>query len=240
MEKGLRNTTLFIDVWQKSNQCYKAIILQLKRNKQNNSKKERERNTTLKHRAGRTDHSSGWVQRRLPGGGDIWAEFQRMRRRLLGIRKNESVGAKPDSSYIETQQHSGLRNTMSFSHYSPHVNRPGRWQLCSLQLLKDPGHSLQNCYHERLCNCLSSHISTSCSSPTGNSCLHHVCLCTCCGSKKMQHGAHLSPHWSQGEPTSRPFPDWFLPLHLSVTRTLDWLSLQKGPHSGETFQPHPH
>ena len=107
-----------------------------------------------------------------------------MRRRLLGIRKNESVGAKPDSSYIETQQHSGLRNTMSFSHYSPHVNRPGRWQLCSLQLLKDPGHSLQNCYHERLCNCLSSHISTSCSSPTGNSCLHHMCLVHAVGQKR--------------------------------------------------------
>ena len=39
LEKGLRNTTLFIDVWQKSNQYYKVIILQLNRNKLSNSKK---------------------------------------------------------------------------------------------------------------------------------------------------------------------------------------------------------
>lgn len=44
LEKGLRNTTLFIDVWQKSNHYYKVIILQLKRNKQQQKRERKKHN----------------------------------------------------------------------------------------------------------------------------------------------------------------------------------------------------
>lgn len=42
-------------------------------------------------------------------------------------RMNQLVPSQTALTYIETQQHSGLRNTVSFSQYSPHVNRPGGW-----------------------------------------------------------------------------------------------------------------
>ena len=121
--------------------------------------------------------------------------------RLLGIRENELVGAKPDSSYIETQQQSGLRNTVSFSHYSPHVNHrsfshysphvnhPGGWPDLLPAVTQGPRPfatklsswtSLQLSQLSRLHFLLPS----CCSLCVGNSCLHHVSMCPCCGSKK--------------------------------------------------------
>lgn len=50
LEKGLRNTTLFIDVWQKSNHYYKVIILQLKRNKQQQKRERKKHNLETRSR----------------------------------------------------------------------------------------------------------------------------------------------------------------------------------------------
>lgn len=63
-----------------------------------------------------------------------------MGRSSLDIRENELVGGRPDRSYIEAQQCSGLKNreVYVYSRGSLLVNSPGGWAALLLVVIQGP------------------------------------------------------------------------------------------------------
>lgn len=151
------------------------------------------------------------------------------------------LGAKPGQLLPTQRPNNTVAKEQCLSHNTvPMWIVQVRDQLCSLQLLRPRPFST------KLSSQPVSATVSALTSPLPAPLLLGILISTTCacahavGQKRHSMALTCLLTEVRVNPHPGPSPDWFLPLHLSVTRTLDWLSLQKGPYTGETVQPHPH